>query len=296
MEVALYTHPAMLDHRPPTATPSGPARLTRGAGRACDDSGLDLDRREAPLVGRDDLRRVHPRALPRRRSTPRRAERGSAACSSTPDTGLSPGSREAALRAAGAVSGRGAGGGGRRGPAGLLRRAPARPSRGADARHGLLHLLQRRHRRAGGPGRGARPGRRRRLRRPPRQRHPGGGRERRQPLLRLGAPEPALSRHRLARPRPASATWSTPPCRRAPPRERWRAAFEGLVERDRRLRPRPDPDLRRLRRPRPRPARRADRWRPRTTPGRRGPWSAPPTAAAAAGSSPRSRAATTFRG
>ena len=81
----------------------------------------------------------------------------------------------------------------------LLPGAPVRPSRRARARHGLLHLQQRGHRR---PLRAQeirrRAHRRRRFRRAPRQRHAGHLLERQEPLLRLHASDAALSRHRRA--------------------------------------------------------------------------------------------------
>ena len=118
----------------------------------------------------------------------------------------------------------------RGGPARLLRRTTSRAPRGADARHGFLPLLQRGHRRAGSPGSrdwiespsptstcttATAP--RRWWRTTPASSSPRSTRAR-------SIPAPARRR------KPASATWST---QRSPPgaaRERWRAAFEGLVE------------------------------------------------------------------
>lgn len=90
----------MFDHRPGDGHPERPERLRAVVDALDDDAGLDLDRREAPLVSLDDLVRVHPRAYVERALAASPAQ-GRAALD--PDTILSTGSITAALRAAGAV-------------------------------------------------------------------------------------------------------------------------------------------------------------------------------------------------
>src|SRR5690242_12622729 len=100
MTTLLYTHPACLDHDPGRHHPESPGRL-RAVLRALDGPEFArLERREAPEAARDDLLRVHP---------PRYVDAILGAIPKTghvgidADTVLSPGSGEAALRAAGAV-------------------------------------------------------------------------------------------------------------------------------------------------------------------------------------------------
>jgi acetoin utilization deacetylase AcuC-like enzyme len=91
----------MLDHRPGARHPERPERLGAVLDALADAAGLDLDRREAPLVDRADLERVHPArfidaievAAPSEGL--RRIDE---------DTAMSPGSLTAARRAAGAVA------------------------------------------------------------------------------------------------------------------------------------------------------------------------------------------------
>jgi acetoin utilization deacetylase AcuC-like enzyme len=102
MEIALYTHPDMLDHQPGPGHAERPARLqaVNDALSAADD--LDLEMIEAPVAEIADLAQVHPQryldavfaAHP---------ERGLVALDATQETLLSPGSIRAARRAAGAV-------------------------------------------------------------------------------------------------------------------------------------------------------------------------------------------------
>jgi acetoin utilization deacetylase AcuC-like enzyme len=93
----LFTHPSMLAHLVPAGHPERPARL-EAVLKALE--GESLDRREAPLASREAIARVHSpayldaldEAFP---------DRGMIQLD--PDTSASPGSKEAALRAAGAV-------------------------------------------------------------------------------------------------------------------------------------------------------------------------------------------------
>ena len=58
MEIALYTHPDMLDHRPGEGHAERPERLRAVIDALDDDSGLDLRSHEAPLaeIGRASCR------------------------------------------------------------------------------------------------------------------------------------------------------------------------------------------------------------------------------------------------
>ncbi len=99
MTVALYTHRACLDHDPGSGHPESPLRLAAVLEALGADRFALLDRIEAPRATREQLARVHRQSLiaeildaegdPFRRLDP--------------DTVISPGSAEAALRAAGAV-------------------------------------------------------------------------------------------------------------------------------------------------------------------------------------------------
>lgn len=94
----LFTHPSMLDHRPPAGHAEHAGRL-----QAVLDAleSMQLERREAPLADRAALARVHPdryiQAL-----EPAFEEAQSAYVRLDPDTFISSGSREACYRAAGA--------------------------------------------------------------------------------------------------------------------------------------------------------------------------------------------------
>ena len=101
MATALYTHPDMLDHRPGDRHPDRPERLTAVVHALNDASDLHLERREAPIVARDDLRRVHDDAYLEfiEAVTP-----AAGRYRLDEDNLLSPGSLIAAQRAAGSVA------------------------------------------------------------------------------------------------------------------------------------------------------------------------------------------------
>jgi acetoin utilization deacetylase AcuC-like enzyme len=100
MTTLLYTHPACLDHDPGDYHPESPSRLTAVLAALEGPDFARLERREAPKAEIEDIARVHPRALVERllAAVP---ESGHVGIDS--DTIMSPGSGEAALRAAGAV-------------------------------------------------------------------------------------------------------------------------------------------------------------------------------------------------
>ena len=98
MSLPVFTHPDMLEHNAGEGHAERPARL-QAVVDALDDAGLGTDRREAPPAELADLVRVHPQ------SYVEAITRASPAMGLTrldPDTAMSPGSLNAALRAAGA--------------------------------------------------------------------------------------------------------------------------------------------------------------------------------------------------
>ena len=100
MTTLLYTHEACFNHDPGRMHPENPARL-KAVLSALDSNEFDgLDRREAPEARRDQLALVHPESYIDRvfATIP---ESGYVGLDG--DTTVSPGSGEAALRAAGAV-------------------------------------------------------------------------------------------------------------------------------------------------------------------------------------------------
>lgn len=100
MPTALFTHKACLDHIPGPSHPESPARL-EAVNAALNDSAFDsLDRREAPRASVDQIARVHPRDFVTQ-VLAHIPEQGAVRLDA--DTIVSPGSGEAALRAAGAV-------------------------------------------------------------------------------------------------------------------------------------------------------------------------------------------------
>ncbi len=96
----LYSHEACFNHDPGQVHPERPARL-KAVLAALDEAEFEaLERREAPLASREQIARVHSEAYYDQvmAAIPEHGQRGLDA-----DTIVSPGSGEAALRAAGAV-------------------------------------------------------------------------------------------------------------------------------------------------------------------------------------------------
>jgi acetoin utilization deacetylase AcuC-like enzyme len=100
MTTLLYTHPACLEHDPGEFHPESPARLRAVLSALEGPDFTRLERREAPEAALHDIARAHPRGFVERllAAVPRSGHVGIDA-----DTIMSPGSGEAALRAAGAV-------------------------------------------------------------------------------------------------------------------------------------------------------------------------------------------------
>ena len=100
MTTALFTHAACFEHDPGRHHPESPARLKAVLSALETEEFALLDRREAPRAELDQVARAHPmRFVERTLAVVPRA--GHAALDG--DTIISPGSGEAALRAAGAV-------------------------------------------------------------------------------------------------------------------------------------------------------------------------------------------------
>ena len=100
MDVALYTHPDMLGHRPAARHPERPARLVAVTQALDAASDLRLERRAAPLISAADLALVHG---PEHLRLIEASEPAEGLVALDPDTQMSPGSLAAARRAAGAV-------------------------------------------------------------------------------------------------------------------------------------------------------------------------------------------------
>jgi acetoin utilization deacetylase AcuC-like enzyme len=97
----LFTHPSMLEHGVPPGHPERPERLAAVLAALHD---VPMDRREAPWADRAAIERVHPPAyVSAIEGIFPKAGEGMVALD-TGDTFLSDGSREAAWRAAGAVT------------------------------------------------------------------------------------------------------------------------------------------------------------------------------------------------
>lgn len=106
MRTALFTHAACLSHDPGRMHPESPARLKAVLGALEAEEFALLDRREAPRADIADIARVHPQAYIERvlASIPSAdAEPDDWYKALDGDTVVSPGSGEAALRAAGAA-------------------------------------------------------------------------------------------------------------------------------------------------------------------------------------------------
>ncbi len=101
MTTLLYSHAACTEHDPGSMHPESPARLRAILARLDQTDFADLERREAPRASREQIARVHPAAFVDAvlQAIPESGRVGLDA-----DTIVSPGSGEAALRAAGAVA------------------------------------------------------------------------------------------------------------------------------------------------------------------------------------------------
>jgi acetoin utilization deacetylase AcuC-like enzyme len=100
MTTFFYTHPACLEHEPGAGHPDAPVRLKAIVAEVERADLIGLERREAPQASRLQLARIHPPAHIERILALIPAE-GQVRIDA--DTVVSPGSREAALRAAGAA-------------------------------------------------------------------------------------------------------------------------------------------------------------------------------------------------
>ncbi len=100
MTTLLIGHPACLEHEPGRRHPESPERLRAVLAALDAPEFADLDRREAPRATRDQLERAHGADHV---DTVLAAVPSAGIAHLDPDTALSPGSGEAALRAAGAV-------------------------------------------------------------------------------------------------------------------------------------------------------------------------------------------------
>jgi len=100
--IRLYSHMACLGHQPGSGHPESPARLQAVLQALDHDRFAALDRVEAPRATRRQLLRVH---TPEHLARVLQAEPGEDGLQLDEDTLISPGSAEAALRAAGAVIG-----------------------------------------------------------------------------------------------------------------------------------------------------------------------------------------------
>lgn len=100
MTTLLLSHAACFDHRTPDGHPESPTRLQAVVDALSDPAFAALQREDAPKATIDDIARVHPRAHVEHllESVP-----GHGFAAIDADTIMSPGSGEAALRAAGAV-------------------------------------------------------------------------------------------------------------------------------------------------------------------------------------------------
>jgi acetoin utilization deacetylase AcuC-like enzyme len=100
MATLVFTHPACLEHDPGEFHPESPARLRAVLAALETEEFAGLEWREAPVAELDDIARVHPAGFVEAMLSAVPAE-GYAGVDA--DTILSPGSGQAALRAAGAL-------------------------------------------------------------------------------------------------------------------------------------------------------------------------------------------------
>ena len=100
MSLALYSHVSMADHNPGAGHAERPERLAAVMDALADASGLGLEAHDAPIVADADLLRVHPQAY---LDAIAAASPHSGLATLDPDTFMSPGSLQAARRAAGAT-------------------------------------------------------------------------------------------------------------------------------------------------------------------------------------------------
>ena len=98
----IFTHAACLAHEPGPGHPESPARLAAVIDALLSPDFSNLRRHHAPVATREQLDRVHDPAMI---AAIFEASPGEGTVRLDPDTAMSPGSLEAALRAAGAVVG-----------------------------------------------------------------------------------------------------------------------------------------------------------------------------------------------
>ena len=224
MSTLLLTHPACIDHDPGTYHPECPARLQAVLEALSENEFNGLERVQAPRAEDKHLMLVHPAAHVEAvmGTIPPAGRHGLDG-----DTIVSPGSGEAALRAAGAVvaavdavcEGRAQNAFCAVRPPGHHAEADAAPWASACSTTWRSARCMRARRMAG-----ARRGHR--FRRASRQRHAAHVRARPESVLCLDASMAALSRHGRARASAASATSSTCRCAPSAPAGAFRAAFD----------------------------------------------------------------------
>ena len=100
MTTILFSHPSCIAHDPGPHHPESPGRLRAVLAALDGPDFAALERREAPRAGTDQIARVHDAAYVERVIA---AEPAEGHVRLDPDTAMSPGSGEAALRAAGAL-------------------------------------------------------------------------------------------------------------------------------------------------------------------------------------------------